>query len=276
LTLGQSFMLASAADQLHVAICPTEIAYVRFARGLRLRPVAKGVLAVSGEPDGIPWRPAMGVLRAAIPALGPRRARVRVVLSNHFVRYMVVPTSGGPATARERERFIRWHFRQTHGDIVDAWHVCEHPDVDGMKALGCAVDAGLLAELTAILDRKPLRLGAVQPLLAAASWEFRHALGSSGCFFLHEPGGLFGGTYADGEWKTLSATSLALGSPVAAAIERQIDSGGLASEASIFLCAMGIDPKADGGLVVRRPLQVLQPPQRAGAAYGMALVGNCR
>ena len=89
-----------------------------------------------------------------------RRADVTVVLSNHYVRYAVVP-GGGAADAEEEVALARFHFRKIHGERAEGWEVrvCD--------GLACAIDAALLQEIKALFKGRA-RLVSVQPYLMHA------------------------------------------------------------------------------------------------------------
>jgi hypothetical protein len=101
-----------------------------------------------------PWRGALERLKGRT---WPKRAEVSVILSNHFVRYVVVP---GESAASEDEELAlaRFHFAKIHGERAKGW------EVRVSDGLACAIDAGLLAELRRIVPR----LVSVQPSLMAA------------------------------------------------------------------------------------------------------------
>jgi hypothetical protein len=88
------------------------------------------------------------------------RARVTVVLSNHYVRYAVVP-GGGASNDAEELALARFHFAKIHGERAKGWEV----RVSG--GLACAIDASLLQEIKALFKGKA-RLASVQPHLMHA------------------------------------------------------------------------------------------------------------
>ncbi|HEX6529500.1 MAG TPA: hypothetical protein VF004_06760 [Burkholderiales bacterium] len=89
-----------------------------------------------------------------------RRADVTVVLSNHYVRYAVVP-GGGAAGAEEEIALARFHFTKIHGERAKEW------EVRVSDGLACAIDAALLHEIKAVFKGKA-RLVSVQPYLMHA------------------------------------------------------------------------------------------------------------
>jgi hypothetical protein len=101
-----------------------------------------------------PWRGALERLKAK-PL--PKRAEVTVILSNHFVRYAVVPDDSA-ATDDEALALARFHFTKIHGERAKGW------EVRLSDGLACAIDAALLAGLKGMFPK----LASVQPALMAA------------------------------------------------------------------------------------------------------------
>jgi len=106
-----------------------------------------------------PWRGALERLRRDAAAWRGR-IEVTVVLSNHFVRYAVLPAQQA-ATPDEELALARFQFARIHGERAKSW------EVRVSEGLGCAIDAALLAEIRAIF-KKDVKLVSVQPYLMAA------------------------------------------------------------------------------------------------------------
>lgn len=93
----------------------------------------------------------------------PRRADVTVVLSNHYVRYAVLPAQSGAATAEEELALARFQFAKIHGDRAKGW------EVRVSEGLAAAIDGALLEEIRSAFPRNgKARLVSVQPSLMAA------------------------------------------------------------------------------------------------------------
>lgn len=125
-----------------------------------------------------PWRGALEELKGQVAALRGR-VDVTVVLSNHFVRYAVLPEQDGTATPEEELALARFQFAKIHGERVKGWEVrvCEQ--------LACAVDAALLSEMRGIFSRhKGARLVSVQPYLMAAYNRSRRRIPREGAWLL--------------------------------------------------------------------------------------------
>jgi hypothetical protein len=125
-----------------------------------------------------PWQGALDELRRKVAALRGR-VDVTVVLSNHFVRYAVLPAQGGSATPEEELALARFQFAKIHGDRAKGW------EVRACAELACAIDAALLSELRGIFSRhKSVKLVSVQPYLMAAFNRSRRSIPREGAWLL--------------------------------------------------------------------------------------------
>lgn len=114
-----------------------------------------------GPEEPQPWHGALDDFRNKVKALRGR-VDVTVVLSNHFVRYAVLPGEDSAATAEETAALARFHFAKIHGDRAKAW------DVRVSEGLACAIDTALLEGLKSCFAETKARLVSVQPALMAA------------------------------------------------------------------------------------------------------------
>jgi hypothetical protein len=132
-----------------------------------------------------PWQGALAALKEA----GLGKAKVTVVLSNHFVRYALVPWSsalGGPA---EEDAYVRHHFVKIYGERAKAWTLRASPAPGTAPRLASAIDSALLKELQDVFAKLPgTRLASVQPQLMAGFNRLRKAIPAGGAWLvLAEP-----------------------------------------------------------------------------------------
>ena len=125
-----------------------------------------------------PWQGALEELGRRLAALRGR-ADVTVVLSNHFVRYAVLPDRGGAASADEELALARFHLAKIHGDRAKVW------EVRVSDGLACAIDAALLEALKACFKAAgKARLVSVQPYLMAAYNRARNRIPREGAWLV--------------------------------------------------------------------------------------------
>jgi hypothetical protein len=138
-----------------------------------------------------------------------------VVLSNHFVRYAVIPWSDGLSGPAEEEAYLRHHFGKIHGERAKAWALRASEAPSGAARLASAIDTALLAELRAVFPKGGrAKLVSVQPALMDAVNRWRGAIPAAGawlvlaeperaCLALHGDTGWRSVQNAKGEWLTL-------------------------------------------------------------------------
>ena len=129
-------------------------------------------LTVVLEPEG-----GLEALRRKVAA-AQGRVDVTVVLSNHFVRYAVLPQQHG-ISPEEELALARFQFAKIHGERAKAWEVrvCE--------GLACAIDAALLEGLRSCFPKTgKARLASVQPHLMAAYNRARRRIPREGAWLV--------------------------------------------------------------------------------------------
>jgi hypothetical protein len=159
-----------------------------------------------------PWQGAVATLKSLE---WTQACPVMVVLSNHFVRYAVLPWSDGLSTQAEEEAYLRHHFGKIHGERAKAWTLRASEDRRGVPRLASAIDSALLEELKSVFPKAgKARLASVQPELMEAINRWRDAIPAAGawlvlaeperaCLAMHREGGWRSVQNAKGEWLTL-------------------------------------------------------------------------
>src|SRR5438105_13448716 len=91
---------------------------VRFRGWLKRNLIGEDSVACDPASGAEPWQGAIAALKA-LEVKQP--CNVTVILSNHFVRYAIVPWSNAPNTAAEEDAYIRHHFPKIHGERTKSW-----------------------------------------------------------------------------------------------------------------------------------------------------------
>jgi hypothetical protein len=190
-------------DELEIGFGPARIELVRRGRGLRPR-VTDADSVVVGDGSGAGWRPALETLRGALAAARWRNAGCRVVLSNHFVRYLLIDWPQGLRGAAEREALLRLRFRAVYGERSQDWRLAVSGTEAGTRGLACAVEDELLAALRETLAAARLRLEAAAPYLVVAFNRAREQVrGEETWFVAVEPGRLGLASFTGGRWASV-------------------------------------------------------------------------
>lgn len=132
--------------------------------------------ALSAEP----WQDALARLRET----DFRNARVTVELSNHYVRYALVPWSDALSTLAEEEIYARHHFAKIHGERAKSWAIRTSGAPHGEARLASAVDVALIDNLRQVFEKTTARLISVQPALMSRFNAARKAVPNDGAWFV--------------------------------------------------------------------------------------------
>jgi hypothetical protein len=148
-----------------------------------------------------PWDGAIAALRGV---QWKARCRVTVELSNHFVRYALVPWDRALADPAEEEAYVRHHFGKIHGERARSWVLRWSADAPDAPRLASAIDATLLAAIRQSFPPKgKARLASIQPALMAAANRARRSLPRGGAWLvLAEPERACVALYAQG-WRAV-------------------------------------------------------------------------
>ena len=172
-------------DRVLISLSPAEVALVRLHGTFRPRVVAKRVLACDPAQTAEPWKGAASALATLAAELKGVKARVTVVLSNHFVRYTLVPSSKGLDRPEEELAFAQYHFAKVHGERSKSWDARLSTGPAGAARVASAVDAALLRAIEACFPAGgKARLASVQPYLMCAFNRWRGEIPGKGAWFL--------------------------------------------------------------------------------------------
>lgn len=173
----------------------------------------KGIerFALEGGEDIVDWRPALGVLAEQLTRISRDGGlAVDLELSNHFVRYLVVPRRKELRGRAEMEAFARHRFTQTYGPAAQEWDLCVAED--GTARVAAAVDRQLLVELRALCKRTKSQLRSVVPLFSAGFDQARIARDAERYWFVQrERGRLCIGCVELGQWALMHSQALVKG-----------------------------------------------------------------
>lgn len=146
-----------------------------------------------------------------------------VVLSNHFVRYLLLPWNDQIGSREELGNYARACFESVFGAAAQAWDIRVAPDRLGAPRLACAVDRDLLAAVRESIGRSRLRLVSIQPYLMAAYNRLgRHFGRGDFLFALIEPGRACLLAATGRQWQAVRSVAANGGESVAAILEREL------------------------------------------------------
>ena len=224
-------------DELRVVLAPEQVVLVRLGcalttRGLTPRVEEKIVVDCAPMTAGeAAWDASLKALEKEMPRLLARRTDAKVILSNHFMRYTLMPWSETLNNAAEDEAYARHCFRQLYGADAEQWELRLSPERAGLPRLVSAVDARLLAALRGVFERNGVALASIQPRLMAAYNNSRRTLkNSSSWFALLERGCLCLALLQGGRWA--SVRTMRIGSDWRDALSRALEREAYLAEAN--------------------------------------------
>lgn len=220
-------MSLSLPERLRVVLAPGEIVLLRPGLLWRRAPREAQRFPCAAQDAQEAWQPPLQRLADVLDAQGAARLRLGFVLSNHFVRYQVVPWRRELVRPAEREALARHGFVRVYGERAAGWRIRLGDGPWGAATLACAVDEALLARIAAFAAGRGLRVESIEPHLVRAFNRFRRRLGGPGALALLEPGRLCLAVFGRGEWTAVHSQRLEPGAAPADALLRLLRSAGL-------------------------------------------------
>jgi hypothetical protein len=215
-------VLPSFRDRYCAVLRPDRVDLVRRGRGLKPPVDFKQSVAVEAGADGAPWLPSVAALSGVIAGKEVGRGELTVVLSNHFVRYLIIPWNDQVGSAEEFERYARISFENVFGEEARTWAVRISPEKLGAPRLGSAIDNELLTALRQV-GRDKLKLVSVQPYLMAAFNRLSQPFRRHDFFFLlAEPGRACALAAVKGHWRAVRNYTVGDEDAISALAEREL------------------------------------------------------
>jgi hypothetical protein len=169
-------------DEVGIFVGPNKVLLVRARRGWRPKTLAERAITVDAT-ESSDWSLALDALRRELEQPTWRDARARVVVSNHWAHYDVLPWSVELAKESERREHARYLLAATYGDVVDDWTVALSRAAPGAARLVCGLPRNLLDDLDDAITAHGLKLVSVQPHLVAAYNLSRHRMPRSSAWW---------------------------------------------------------------------------------------------
>jgi hypothetical protein len=257
-------------DEVRAVLCPQRAVLVRIARGLRPRVAATQVLRC--EPAGAPeWKAAVELLAQALtnPPWN-KAAALTLIVSNHFVRYLLVPWSAELTAADEERAWVSRHFSDVYGDTGAPHEYRWSADIPDGPCLASAIDGGLLAAVRSAITDSPLRLRSIQPYFMSVFNSWRRSIGKTRQWLvLGEPGHVCIGALERGRWQSFRARKFEADwqDEIPTILERERLLAEPAGEGEVLVHFAGV-PEAELARLAQPPARVLNLPPIPGYSSG--------
>lgn len=274
-------MLPSWRDEVRIALCPDRVTLARVSRRWRPAVTAKHVVDCSG-PQTSDWKRCVEALQQILREPFSHDADATVVISNHFVRYAMVPWSEHLVSDDEKRAWVKHHFVERYGELPGAPEYRWSEDRPDASCVASAVDGEFVGEIRAAFEPTSLRLRSVQPYLMAVFNRCKqHAKGNSAWILVPETGRVCIGAITNGEWRTITSKKMGADWQVELplVLGRELLLANEAAAPAVILAYAPDVPKLDFPDWNEVPVKVLTPQALPGfspysdAQYAMALTG---
>jgi hypothetical protein len=197
----------SLTDYYCASIAPGSAALLRMRRGWRPAVVQKSHAIGATRSADSPWLAELGLLESLLGE-AQRRLPLNIVISNHYMRYRLVPEPPLAMPEEGVQALVQHCFRETYGDIVNDWQISANPMPGGGDMVACAADRALIEGLKSAADKSGLRLASVQPyFMSGFNADCRRIDGETACFVQAEPGRIMLGTVCNKDWLGIRAVA---------------------------------------------------------------------
>ncbi len=237
-------MLPLWRDQVRIGLAPQAIALARLGRGWRPRLQDSISLRCNTVP-GSGWQAALKTLQQVLAEAKWQQADAQVILSSHFVRYLLLPGNAEIRGRQEQEAYAKHRYSKVFGAAANAWTLRYTSAAAGMPTLASAIEQGFLDGIRQTCLAGKLHLRSVQPHLMSAFNACYQIIGKSPAWFaLLESDRLVLARYEGDAWHHISTHALNADDPMpqlAQLLERQLQLAGTdEAPAKIWLAAPGL------------------------------------
>jgi hypothetical protein len=135
---------------------------------------------------------------------------VRFVISNHFVRYGVLPWQEGIIARQDWLALAQYDFRKRFGAVADQWQVRVSLNGYGKTVAISAIDQALLDDLQALAQAQQWKIVAIEPLLMSILYSKKSTqmdLPQNAWFVIAEPERVLLCETSGQEWQRFSQIS---------------------------------------------------------------------
>ena len=196
------------SNELRVMLCKDQVQLVQVGRqltskGIVYRVLEKKSVECMGNSDS-QWDNAVLALEGALSEINPKPSHAQVILSNHFMRYTMVPWNDSLNNEAEEIVYAKHCFSQLYGISADSWELRINQAYAGAPQFVSAVDSELIQNLRKLFSAAKITLKSVQPhLMTAFNNCHAHLKNHDAWMVLFEQGNLCLGLVQKGHWRSV-------------------------------------------------------------------------
>ncbi|WP_221763714.1 hypothetical protein [Methyloradius palustris] len=155
-------------DQVQIFLHPQQLTLVRLTGRFKKRVLHQAVIPCAPIHDGNQWTSTIAALGLALQGAQWRDVKPTIVLSNHFVRYAVIPWNSLLNNAVEKQAYLKHCFTLAYGESTKSWDLRMSDAGLNMPALASGIDQGLLSAIRDVMTQVNLDCQHIQPHLMIA------------------------------------------------------------------------------------------------------------
>lgn len=191
-------------DRLFVGLAPEQLSALRIGGSLRPKIQERHTQTLPSTTDS-QWDAVIAALEILLEQPKWAGCNVTVVLSNHFVQYVVLPKSEG-LSANEQTDLAQLIFRNTFGELSDEWEL-RISRSGTQSTLASGVPRTLLSALHAACEGRGI-LFSIQPgLMPIFNALQRQSECNDGALVVVERGRISSAVISNGQWATILGRS---------------------------------------------------------------------
>lgn len=195
-------MLPLWREKVRIVLCKDRVIVLHLRSGARNRVVSKTTISYAGAESA--WQPVLALLKNYIHDNDLKKAYATVILSNHFVRFLVLPWNEAWLSDGEKMALVQHRFDEVYGENGEHWDYRLSEGGFGAPSIASAIPLELLCQLKTIFNASALRLISVQPYLMTAFNACRSELAKEdGWFVLAERDTFCIGLVESGQWSSI-------------------------------------------------------------------------
>lgn len=190
-------------NPLCIGVWPDRLILCTDRRDPRSANAGRDINPVESSPDSVQWQAALDQLPSALALSEPAKPEVTCILSNHFVRYALLPWNAALKTDAEWLALARHRLASVHGNTAAAWALRVTETGPNGPRIASASDQALIDALEAKIAECGAHLVSVQPYLMAAFNGMRANMDNFCWLVIEEPGRLTLALIVDGIWRVI-------------------------------------------------------------------------
>lgn len=230
-------MLPLFRDRLNVRLSPTQVAIVKTKRGLWPRSTKPVILLFETNKNQASWESALAVLENWLQQQKAGRAMLDITLSDHWVRYLLIPWTDDVQNAVELEALTEIQFESLYGNQVHDWIIKITPSDFGQPVIASAFAKNLNRAIETLCRSHKLNLVSIKPSFLSKFNQWRLYLPKSALLVDVESSQCVLATFKNDHWNSLRSVKLNDMSVAALlqAIERELVVQGMDDQAKVYL-----------------------------------------